>query len=151
MARAGVAEHPTQWEFCGYNEIQSPRKRSGHRALLSAVKRLLRRWKKPLGLGQKVERQFALTITLNFEKCWRHIAKLTIRIPGTRFYGINNHHPWCHRKKSGLTTEDIESTESTNWQYKYFSVALCDLCGRTTLFTSSSSLNQPVFVWKLID
>jgi len=26
MVRAGVAEHPTQWEFCGYNEIQSPRK-----------------------------------------------------------------------------------------------------------------------------
>jgi putative transposase len=29
MVRAGVVEHPTQWEFCGYNEIQSPRKRKG--------------------------------------------------------------------------------------------------------------------------
>ncbi len=27
MVRAGVVEHPTQWEFCGYNEIQNPRKR----------------------------------------------------------------------------------------------------------------------------
>ncbi len=27
--RAGVVEHPTQWEFCGYNEIQNPRKRKG--------------------------------------------------------------------------------------------------------------------------
>jgi hypothetical protein len=85
MVRAGVVEHPTQWEFCGYNEIQNPRKRkgiidfdrrwacwaseammilknpttngwkvqselpieikktSGHKALLSAAKRLLRR------------------------------------------------------------------------------------------------------------
>ena len=29
MVRAGVVEHPTQWEFCGYNEIQHPRKRKG--------------------------------------------------------------------------------------------------------------------------
>jgi len=29
MVRARVVEHPTQWEFCGYNEIQSPRKRKG--------------------------------------------------------------------------------------------------------------------------
>ncbi len=29
MVRAGVVEHPTQWEFCGYNEIQNPRKRRG--------------------------------------------------------------------------------------------------------------------------
>ena len=29
MVRAGVVEHPRQWEFCGYNEIQSPRKRKG--------------------------------------------------------------------------------------------------------------------------
>ena len=27
MVRAGVVEHPAQWEFCGYNEIQNPRKR----------------------------------------------------------------------------------------------------------------------------
>jgi len=24
-----VVEHPTQWEVCGYNEIQNPRKRKG--------------------------------------------------------------------------------------------------------------------------
>jgi len=29
MVRAGAVEHPAQWEFCGYNEIQSPRKRKG--------------------------------------------------------------------------------------------------------------------------
>jgi len=29
MVRTGVVEHPTQWEFCGYNEIQNPRKRKG--------------------------------------------------------------------------------------------------------------------------
>jgi putative transposase len=29
MVRAGVVEHPTQWEFCGYNEIQRPKKRKG--------------------------------------------------------------------------------------------------------------------------
>ena len=29
MVRAGVVEHPTQWEFCGYNEIQNPKKRKG--------------------------------------------------------------------------------------------------------------------------
>jgi putative transposase len=29
MVRAGVVEHPRQWEFCGYNEIQNPRKRKG--------------------------------------------------------------------------------------------------------------------------
>jgi putative transposase len=29
MVRAGVVAHPKQWEFCGYNEIQSPRKRKG--------------------------------------------------------------------------------------------------------------------------
>src|SRR3989339_150417 len=27
MVRAGVVEHPRQWEFGGYNEIQMPRKR----------------------------------------------------------------------------------------------------------------------------
>ena len=29
MVLAGVVAHPKQWEFCGYNEIQSPRKRKG--------------------------------------------------------------------------------------------------------------------------
>ncbi|MDD2389994.1 MAG: transposase [Desulfobacterales bacterium] len=29
MVRAGVVDHPKQWEFCGYNEIQNPRKRKG--------------------------------------------------------------------------------------------------------------------------
>ena len=24
MVRASVVEHPAQWEFCGYNEIQNP-------------------------------------------------------------------------------------------------------------------------------
>jgi putative transposase len=29
MVRAGVVEHPSHWEFCGYREIQNPRKRKG--------------------------------------------------------------------------------------------------------------------------
>ena len=29
MVRAGAVEHPKQWEFCGYNEIQNPKKRKG--------------------------------------------------------------------------------------------------------------------------
>jgi putative transposase len=29
MVRTGVVEHPSEWEFCGYNEIQRPRKRKG--------------------------------------------------------------------------------------------------------------------------
>ncbi len=29
MVRTGVVQHPSEWEFCGYNEIQSPRKRKG--------------------------------------------------------------------------------------------------------------------------
>jgi putative transposase len=29
MVRAGVVKHPSSWKFCGYNEIQSPRKRKG--------------------------------------------------------------------------------------------------------------------------
>ena len=28
MVRAGVVEHPSQWPFCGYNEIQEPRKKN---------------------------------------------------------------------------------------------------------------------------
>ena len=27
MVRAGVVNHPRQWPFCGYNEINSPRQR----------------------------------------------------------------------------------------------------------------------------
>ncbi len=27
MVRAGVVKHPSEWEFCGYNEIRNPRKR----------------------------------------------------------------------------------------------------------------------------
>jgi len=27
MVRAGVATHPSDWEFCGYNEIQNPRRK----------------------------------------------------------------------------------------------------------------------------
>lgn len=27
MVRAGVVEHPREWNHCGYNEIQEPRKR----------------------------------------------------------------------------------------------------------------------------
>lgn len=27
MVRAGVVDHPKEWPFCGYNEIQNPRKR----------------------------------------------------------------------------------------------------------------------------
>ena len=29
MVRAAVVEHPAQWEFCGYKEIQNPRQRKG--------------------------------------------------------------------------------------------------------------------------
>ena len=29
MVRTGVVQHLSEWEFCGYNEIQSPRKRKG--------------------------------------------------------------------------------------------------------------------------
>lgn len=29
MVRAGVIMHPLEWEFCGYNEIQHPKKRKG--------------------------------------------------------------------------------------------------------------------------
>ena len=29
MVRTGVVQHPSEWEICGYNEIQSPRKRKG--------------------------------------------------------------------------------------------------------------------------
>jgi len=29
MIRAGVVEHPSQWPFCGYNEIQDPPSRYG--------------------------------------------------------------------------------------------------------------------------
>lgn len=28
MVRAGVVDHPSQWPFCGYNEIQKPRKKN---------------------------------------------------------------------------------------------------------------------------
>ncbi len=28
MVRAGVVEHPSEWSFCGYNEIQKPRKKN---------------------------------------------------------------------------------------------------------------------------
>lgn len=29
MVRAGVVNHPSEWEFCGYNEIQNPPERYG--------------------------------------------------------------------------------------------------------------------------
>ncbi len=29
MVRAGAVEHPSKWEFCGYNEIQKPKIRKG--------------------------------------------------------------------------------------------------------------------------
>ncbi len=28
MVRAGVVDHPSQWPFCGYNEIQNPRRKN---------------------------------------------------------------------------------------------------------------------------
>jgi putative transposase len=28
MVRAGVVDHPSQWPFCGYNEIQRPRRKN---------------------------------------------------------------------------------------------------------------------------
>ena len=28
MVRAGVVDHPSQWSFCGYNEIQKPRRKN---------------------------------------------------------------------------------------------------------------------------
>jgi len=28
MIRAGVVKYPTMWPFCGYNEIQKPRKKN---------------------------------------------------------------------------------------------------------------------------
>ena len=27
MVRAGVVDHPSEWEFSGYNEIQTPRRK----------------------------------------------------------------------------------------------------------------------------
>jgi len=28
MVRAGIVNHPSQWPFCGYNEIQEPRRKN---------------------------------------------------------------------------------------------------------------------------
>jgi putative transposase len=28
MVRTGIVAHPSQWPFCGYNEIQKPRKKN---------------------------------------------------------------------------------------------------------------------------
>ncbi len=28
MVRAGVVEHPSEWPFCGYNEIQEPKRKN---------------------------------------------------------------------------------------------------------------------------
>ena len=28
MVRAGVVSHPSEWAFCGFNEIQKPRKKN---------------------------------------------------------------------------------------------------------------------------
>ena len=28
MVRAGVVSHPSMWSFCGYNEIQAPRRKN---------------------------------------------------------------------------------------------------------------------------
>jgi putative transposase len=47
MVRAGIVAHPSQWPFCGYNEIQKPRKKNvltnGQGVLLLAVKSLLKK------------------------------------------------------------------------------------------------------------
>ena len=28
MVRAGVVDHPSEWDFCGYNEIQEPKRKN---------------------------------------------------------------------------------------------------------------------------
>ena len=28
MVRAGIVDHPSQWLFCGYNEIQDPKRKN---------------------------------------------------------------------------------------------------------------------------
>jgi hypothetical protein len=28
MVRAGVVDHPSEWNFCGYNEIQEPKRKN---------------------------------------------------------------------------------------------------------------------------
>ena len=28
MVRAGVVDHPSEWPFCGYNEIQEPKRKN---------------------------------------------------------------------------------------------------------------------------
>jgi len=28
MVRAGIVDHPSQWPFCGYNEIQEPKRKN---------------------------------------------------------------------------------------------------------------------------
>jgi len=28
MVRSGIVEHPSQWPFCGYNEIQEPKRKN---------------------------------------------------------------------------------------------------------------------------
>jgi hypothetical protein len=40
MVRAGVVRHPSEWPFCGYNEIQNPRKRYSLIDLKSLIKLL---------------------------------------------------------------------------------------------------------------
>ena len=45
-----------KWVNRAIQTVNRGKKTSGHRALLSGAKRLLRRWKEPLALGQEVER-----------------------------------------------------------------------------------------------
>jgi hypothetical protein len=68
MVRAGVVSHPSEWPFCGYNEIQNPRQRYSlidHKALtnlfnigsLDELKRTYTGWVKETLEGQGRARQ----------------------------------------------------------------------------------------------
>jgi len=132
---AGVVEHPTQLEFCGYNEIQSPRKRKGiidfdrlmellgfenykdlkdahykwvdsamptdnrgkenkwTQSIAVGSQTLIEKMKETLGFREKGRKIICADDTFELREVVTPYGKANKRIPGTRFYGINNHHP----------------------------------------------------------
>jgi hypothetical protein len=101
MVRAGVVRHPSEWAFCGYNEIQNPPKRYGLidmeelRKLINVrdtgeLKEAYRGWVKEAleGSGQERRPEWTGSIAVGSESFLRAIQeRLGIRAKGRKVVG----------------------------------------------------------------
>jgi len=138
MVRAGVVAHPSEWPFCGYNEIQNPRQRYSlidHSNLIDLfnmksmdeLSKTYRDWvEEALGKkGRERQPQWTESIAIGAEAFVREAKeRLGIRAMGREVIGANEYYELREPETSykadfGLENDGLRQENSYFWDLSF--------------------------------